>query len=75
MASRLRAFVLIAIFGMYGWRGLSLLVTDPAEAWPGAVIFGGLFAYGLGRFLAGVRRSWQCKYGMGCLPHTRSSRW
>jgi hypothetical protein len=53
----LAAFVLIAVFGMYGGSGVSLLVTNPAQALPGAVIFGGLFVYGFARFLAGVRRS------------------
>jgi len=53
----LAAFVLFAVFNMYGWRGISLLVSNPAQALPGAIFFGGLFAYGLARFLAGVRRS------------------
>ena len=53
----LAAFVLIAVFGMYGWSGVSLLFTNPAQALPGAIVFGGLFVYGFARFLAGVRRS------------------
>jgi hypothetical protein len=56
----LATFVLVAVFGVYGWRVLGffpLLVTNPAAALLAVVVFGGLFAYGLARFLAGVRRS------------------
>jgi hypothetical protein len=57
----LAVFVLLATFGMYGWRAVlgvfPRLAADPAGAWPAVLFFGGLFAYGFARFLAGVRRS------------------
>jgi len=37
--------------------------TDPADAWPGLLLLVPL-AYGLARFLAGVRRSWGVRDGL-----------
>ena len=53
-------FVLLAVFYLYGVSGVAgffvNLVTNPGQAWPAAVFFGGLIAYGLVRFLVGARR-------------------
>jgi hypothetical protein len=54
------AFVLLALFGMYGWRGVlnffPWLYRDPADAWVGLLFLVPL-AYGSARCLYGVRRS------------------
>lgn len=57
----LMVFVLFLAFGMYGVSGVvgffSQFVANPGDHWIGALIFGGVFVYGLVRFLAGVHRS------------------
>jgi hypothetical protein len=61
-------FLLVAIFWANGWRAVlgffPQLVSDPHDSWPVAIVLGGLFGYGLVRFVVGARRSWGLRDGL-----------